>query len=241
MFLGYPFSGTSLMGSLIDAHSHAVISHELNFLKYFRFGFSRDQIFQLLLRNSQEMARDGRTQSGYEFNVPNQWQGRFERIRVIGDKRSSTLLRMVKRRPGLLDKFAERIDVPVKCFHMIRNPYDNITRICRESNDGRLDNAVEYYFWLVDILEGIRKRTAPENFMDLRLETLIADAAGSLRKACDFLKLEPSEDYVRDCAGIVFKSPRKTRFGLPWTQKLIDQVQAGIERVEFLRGYTFED
>jgi len=33
----------------------------------------------------------------------------------------------------------------------------------------------------------------------------------------------------------------ETRFGLPGTKKSIDQVEAGIERYEFLRGYKFAD
>lgn len=73
VFLGYPYSGTSLMGSLLDAHPNAVIAHEMNFLRYFRLGFSREQIYQLILRNAQETAQEGRFQSGYTYAVPNQW------------------------------------------------------------------------------------------------------------------------------------------------------------------------
>lgn len=241
VFLGYPYSGTSLMGSLLDAHPDAVVAHEMNFLRYFRLGFSRDQIYQLILRNAQATAQEGRFQSGYTYAVPNQWQGRFARIRVVGDKRSSTLLRMVDRHPELLAKFGRKIQVPLKCIHMIRNPFDNITTICLKSRTGRLEDSVEYYFWLVNVLDGVRSRIPKEDFFDLRHETLIADPAGSLRRGCEFLKLEPTDAYLKDCAGIVFPSPRKTRVKVPWSTALVDRVKAGIDKYEFLRGYTYED
>jgi hypothetical protein len=240
-FLGYPFSGTSLMGSLLDAHPNAVIAHEMQFLRYFKYGFNRDQIFQLLLRNSEAMAQEGRVQNGYPYNVPNQSQGKFTQIRVIGDKRSSTVLRMVDRHPGLLEKFEKAIGVPLKRIHMIRNPFDNIATICQRSSTGRLDEAVEYYFWLVKILSGVRERTPRENLFDLKHEALIADPKGSLKQGCEFLGLVPTEEYLKDCASIVFSSPRKTRFKVPWAAKLKDQVQAGIEKVDFLRGYSYDE
>jgi hypothetical protein len=34
LFIGYPRSGHSLIGSLIDAHPHAALGHELDLLKY---------------------------------------------------------------------------------------------------------------------------------------------------------------------------------------------------------------
>src|SRR4051812_7341147 len=77
MFLGYPRSGHSLVGSLLDAHPNMVIAHELDVLKFVRAGFSCEQIFYLLLENSENYAKAGRKYSGYSYAVPNQWQGRF--------------------------------------------------------------------------------------------------------------------------------------------------------------------
>lgn len=41
MFVGYPKSGHSLIGSLLDAHPQMAITHELDVLKYVHAGFSK--------------------------------------------------------------------------------------------------------------------------------------------------------------------------------------------------------
>lgn len=52
MFVGYPRSGSSLVGSLLDSHSNIVIAHELDAMKFIKEGFGKNQIFYLILRQS---------------------------------------------------------------------------------------------------------------------------------------------------------------------------------------------
>src|SRR5213594_4458109 len=91
MFIGYPMSGHSLIGALLDAHPNIVIAHELDVLRHIEEGFNKRQIYDLLLENSQISAEagrvSGRKSNVYSYAVPNQWQGRFEKLRVIGDKK----------------------------------------------------------------------------------------------------------------------------------------------------------
>ncbi len=44
MFVEYPRSGRSLVGSLLDAYPHIIMAHELNALRYFERGFSKKRI-----------------------------------------------------------------------------------------------------------------------------------------------------------------------------------------------------
>src|SRR5215207_8273627 len=90
MFLGYPHSGHSLIGSLLDAHPNAIVAHELDALKFVRAGFGKHQLYELLLDNSRRFAQRRREWNGYGYEVPRQWQGRFNEVRVIGDKRAVT-------------------------------------------------------------------------------------------------------------------------------------------------------
>ena len=56
LFIGYPRSGHSLIGALLDAHPNAIIADELDALKYVHAGFRRNQLFYLLLRGSRQSA-----------------------------------------------------------------------------------------------------------------------------------------------------------------------------------------
>src|SRR5499426_2498533 len=82
MFIGYPRSGHTLIGSLLDAHPDMVIAQELDALRYIYAGFRRNQLYSLLLDNSFHFTTAGRKWSGYSYTVPNQWHGRFVRLRV---------------------------------------------------------------------------------------------------------------------------------------------------------------
>lgn len=65
MFVGYPRSGHSLVGSLLDAHPNIVIAHELDALRYIKEGFNKKQLFYLLLEKSQRFTKAGREWTGY--------------------------------------------------------------------------------------------------------------------------------------------------------------------------------
>jgi hypothetical protein len=86
IFIGYPRSGHSLVGSLLDAHPNIVIAHELDALKYMNAGFSRGQILNLIVDRSRIFTKQGRVWTGYSYRVPGQWQGNHRDLRVIGDK-----------------------------------------------------------------------------------------------------------------------------------------------------------
>jgi hypothetical protein len=91
-FLGHGSSGTSLAGALLDAHPNIIIAHEYDVpgkwtgLK--KKQQTRDYLFQALFTNSYKQSKFGRRQENCprirSMNVPNQWQGKFDkRIKVI--------------------------------------------------------------------------------------------------------------------------------------------------------------
>jgi hypothetical protein len=143
MFLGYPRSGHSLVGSLLDAHPNVIIAHELDVLKHVQARFSTNQIFYLLLENSRKLAARGRGYSGYSYEVANQWQGRFRELHVIGDKKGGGSSTRLHSNPGLLDSLCKTIGIKTKFVHVIRNPYDCITTITsRNTRNYTLENRI---------------------------------------------------------------------------------------------------
>lgn len=76
---------------------------------------------------------------------------------------------------------------------------------------------------------------------DLRLESFIEEPEIHLARLCSFLGVASTEDYLEDCARIVFESPKKSRFDLPWTEENIALVKARMSRFSFLKGYSFDE
>jgi hypothetical protein len=239
MFIGYPRSGHSLVGSLLDAHPDMVIAHEMDALGFVQSGFHRNQVYALLLNNAQEIAAKGRIQTGYSYRIPDQWQGRFRSLQVIGDKRGRGSMVRLQRRPDLLVKLQRVVRDPVRFVHVMRNPYDNISTMSKR-RDWTLEQATDIYFSLVDTVASIKRKVGTGHVIDVRHEAVIADAKGSLKELCGFLGVTPTDDYLEDCSAIVYANPHQSRHEAPWTPELKRQVQQRIDRVAFLEGYGWD-
>ena len=249
MFVGYPKSGHSLFGSLLDAHPDAIIAHEQDALRYLGAGFGRAQLFHLLLENSRRYAGAGRNWNVYSYTVPGQWQGRFRKLRVIGDKKGALSTLRLDRDPGLQARIRKTAGVPVKYVHVVRNPYDNISTMLRDGvfgwrTNGRghdLARSIEDYFSLCEAMRRFEERTDPGDVFEIRHEEIVEDPERALRGLCDFLGLDTPEDYLRDCAGTVFRAPSRSRNKVEWSAEEVELVRRRAEEFRFLRGYSYED
>ncbi len=238
MFIGYPRSGHSLVGSLIDAHPDALIAHELNALRYVAAGAGRLDLFRLLARNSGEFTALGRRWGDYSYAVPGQWQGRWRRLRVIGDKKGGSSSGILAERPDLLDRLRATVGVPLRLVHVVRNPYDNIATIARKDT-GDLAQAIRFYFRLIETNARIAAG-APDDVLTLRHEGVIDAPRQALRLLAAFLDLDPAGDWLVACAGIVAPAPRLTRHDLEWPAAARAAVARGIAASPLLAGYDFD-
>lgn len=240
LFIGYSRSGHSLVGSLLDAHPDAVIAHELDALRLVDLRFSRAQIAWLILENDRKFTDAGRRWTGYAYRVPNQWQGKVRRMRVMGDKLGGPTTKRLARRPHLLDRVPRALGLRARYVHVVRNPYDNITTMARRRRPQAFEHVVGAYFRLARANAKLRRRLAPGALLDVRLEDMVADPRTSVRKLCAFVDLPVTDDYVEDCASIVFSRAKRTRNDRQWSPGELALVAAGIARHDFLAGYTFD-
>ena len=244
MFIGYSRSGHSLIGFLLDAHPNMIIAHELHVLKYIDAGFNEGQIYHLLLERSQAKADRWQAKAKvgggpHRFSVPHQWQGRFHTLRVIGDKQGGGSTRYLSRYPDLLQRLRETINLKIKFIHVVRNPYDNIKTMAARKNLG-LEDSTNQYFFLCETIAEIKKQIAPGDLFEMRHESFIDNPQVILRELCHFLGQDALDDYLKDCASIVYKSPHRSRHDTQWDHTLIDIVRERMDEFAFLKGYSFE-
>ena len=238
LFVGYPRSGHSLVGSLLDAHPDAVIAHELDALRLVQVGFGRDQLFSSILRNSR--AYGDHRKHVYDYTVPNQWQGRFRRIQVIGDKKGGRSTRRLADVPSLLNRLQGTVGVPVRFIHVTRNPFDNIATMLRRAAPGTaLADVVQSYLALCATIATVKERAPAGSLLDIAHETLLAEPPAVMERLCRFLDLDPEPGYVKDCASILYSSPNRTREAVEWPREDRARVEEAIGRFEFLGHYSF--
>jgi hypothetical protein len=238
-FIGYARSGHTLVATMLNAHPEVVIAHELDAIRFVRHHFSRRQLYSLLLRSDQQFESIGRTWSGYQYEIPDQFQGRFERLRVIGDKRARSSVLQIANDPRLLDRLKKRVKVPVKVFHVTRNPFDNIATEARRHKMS-LTEATQWYEQICQAVSVVRPLLDPSELLDVRYETFAADPAPSLGELCRFIGVEPEESYLEACAGIVWPSANRTRDAIEWTHDDRLGVERLIDKYDTLHSYSFD-
>ncbi len=235
-----------MLGALLDAHPNVLIANEFNLMKRLKFGYHQTQLFYLLMRYSQKLAKRGRIASGYDYRVPNQWQGKFTQLKIIGDKKGGGSVESIRKNPALLDKLHHVIKVKIKCLHFMRNPYDNITTMARRKkamgtvNSTDLARAISSYFRRMETIQQIKNRRRLD-ILDMRHEDFIQDPQAQLEKVCEFLQIEASHDYLQDCASIVYTQPHRSRHKIDWPPSLIERVRKHIASYPFLADYTFDN
>ncbi len=243
MFVGHARSGSTLVGSLLNAHPDAVLAHELDALRYVKTGLGRNQLYQLIIESDRRFTaeRASLTKQNYSFGVPGMWQGRHRHLRVVGDKHAGTATRELRARPELLDKLNEVTGVPIRLVHVVRNPWDNIATIARRSERSP-EVATATYFRRCETIQKL-KATADGNRLSLQSvhhEALIGDATTTLAGVCAFVGLDPQADYLAACASIVNESANASRHSATWPAGLVDHIAHQAKDYDFLADYSFD-
>lgn len=245
MFLGHARSGGSLAGALLDAHPNAIIADEVDVFQYVNAGFEREQIFHILLERSQRQAKKGHVKAGrdqkqYSYHVPGAWQGRYERLLVIGNRKAGITTQRLGSDPHALEDLQSLLgNIRLKLILSVRNPYDTISTMnIRSGRD--LESGVSQYFANCATIRELNDKVGPENLLSLRHEDLLRNPTEHLQQMCQFLELPAPESYLRACATILFQSPAASRKKVAWSPELIQKVRAQIEQYSFLEGYSYE-
>lgn len=245
LFLGHARSGHSIVGALLDAHPDAVVPDEVDALRYVLAGFSREQLFHVMLDRAERLAAKGRTKNGreqrtYSYQVPGQWQGRYRTIRLIGETKAGITTQRLTLEPELLDRLrAFMAPIHLRFLHVVRNPFDNIsTLMIRGSRT--FENATEAYFRNCGSLEALHRRLTDEEQLVVRQEGLIEEPIETLVEICNFVGLTPTPDYLAACASILYASPARSRYKVEWSDGMIETVQAQIDGYGFLDGYRYD-
>jgi hypothetical protein len=238
--VGYPRSGSTLIGSLLNAHPEMVIAHEADSLRYVRPGITRNQLFAILLERDREFASVERRWNGFDYSLPGLDQGRFTRLRVIGDKHAGRAARRLRDEPGLLDRLRALTGVPIRVLHISRNPFDNIASIAR-NRELPLADAIEIYRDLGVAVDGVRAQLAPDELHEVAYESILRDPRGEISSIVRFIGVEGSDDYLSSCASLVDNGGRPSRSSVEWSDDERRQVEEIVASRPALDGYCFED
>ena len=235
MFMGYAHSGHSVVGAILDAHPNMVIANELHALREFHHHeFNKYKIFRLIMENSRTMAdKNLRKNTGYNYNIPNLYQGRFERLEVIGDKKGGASSVYCQKHPEVFETIIRMFGSSLKVIHVVRNPYDNISAYAYRMGQKANATLIESFFWRVDSVLNCRSKLGQEQFYTLHYDDLIRDKVGTLRELCRFLGQEADADYIEACSGALYDSPHRRRYKTEWSDEAKQLVESYIRSTPY--------
>lgn len=264
MFLGNGRSGSSILGTLMDAHPHVIIAHQmLNNGLNFENPLSKTSLFNKLYSHSIYDAHQVRRfmKKGYTLGISGLWQGKYDNyIEVIGDKCGGPLIASYLedkekfiRNYKLLE---QTILIPIRFIKPIRNPFDMIATVALVRQFGkygkmkaknvtkRLENEtilryIDYTLEFFDGGEELIQLFGRDNVLDVHNCDLIDDPWGSIARIFQFLEVQASEHYLNVSSASIFKSVSKSRNLMVWTPEQIEMVERRIKKYDALSRYSF--
>ncbi len=244
-FIGHMKSGGSMIGALLDAHPNAILADEVYALRYIQAGFSREQIFHIVLRASRRELLKGRVTARrltpYSWLVPGQWQGRFDQLHVMGDSTTGSSTQQLAETAGLFGKLHKTMGpVHLKFIHVIRNPFDPIS-VMMVRGKRSFENASEHYFDSCEKLLELYKSFNASDLLPVKYEDFVNQPEKKLAEICNFLGLEPTPEYLKACSSILHKSPERSRHLVKWEPAWVERVNSRMADYDFLAGYSFEE
>jgi hypothetical protein len=237
LFVGYPRSGHSIVGALLNAHRDAVISHELDAPPLVLAGCTRDELYARILARAYWFNLRG-NRTNHDYTVAGGWQGRFDRLRVIGDKRGGAVTRCLAEHPDFFARVRALVGVPLRLVHVVRNPFDNIAAISIWHRLS-LEESVAYYFMHCATTARLDGFCAPEELSTVHHEAMIDRPRAELSRLADFLGLEASTEWLDACERVVFPRATGTRRKVVWPPALVREVERRAQPYPFLAGYKF--
>ncbi|MEI6434362.1 MAG: sulfotransferase [Bacteroidota bacterium] len=242
IFIGYPYSGHSLIGSIIDAHPNAAISHELHVGKLLKRGYSKERIYSMILLNSIKFAQEGRTWNNYSYLIPGEWNGRYTTLRVIGDKKGGGSSKFFTKKSEIFDTIGTSLGLPVKYIHVIRNPYDMISTLFRKTQNPQTDSikiAIDKFIKRIERTAELKKTVQPKDWHDVYHEQFLALPDESIIALFRFLHLEIPDGFIENCKKIIYPTPHKSRFDVTWNEADIAFVSHALAPFEHFSSYSY--
>ena len=250
LFTGYPRSGHTLLAALLDAHPQILLAHQAYALEYFQRGIAKERVFQILHDNATRFTAAGRQWMGYDYQIPGQWQGRYQDLRLIGDKSGGITARKIFQQGDFKSLEAvTRQGVQPIFLHVLRNPYDIVTTMAKRSMARQnksvtardLDRKIEHFMKHAVGVSRL-KQHGVHIIYDVYSEDVIRDTRGVMTRLLERLDLLAEPDYLRACDELVWDQPRTSRHSLPfWTPERVERFAERLRPFPWFARYTFTE
>lgn len=263
-FAGWPRSGHSLIGSLLDAHPDAIIAHELDAMGLFLKGVPARHLPALMAWNARMFSQHGRWWNGFRYEVADAPDPRPPR--VIGDKKGDWAARWSAADPDATRKLDAASPLRCRFILVTRHPFDNVAtmslrrggtydRLRIEGGAGFRDRLAEAqkagdvateisdamvadYRALAGASALMKARVASGDWLDVVYEDFVARPEAELTRIAAFLDLPPDPAWLSTASALVRPSGSRSRDSLGWSAAQRAALRDTIAAHDFLKVYA---
>lgn len=148
LFVGYPRSGSTLLGACLNSHPEVVIANESYVLRRLTPKTTKRNLVSLIVVWDRIVRFLTQYHNfGYSYAVEGQWQGKFRRLTAVGDKKCRRNTRHLYKDPSTLDLLRQLgRGWKLRALFLHRNPYDMIatqylSSLRDQNTDGQVPSA----------------------------------------------------------------------------------------------------
>lgn len=238
LFIGHARTGSSAVGSIVDAHPNALISHELGILLRLKHkNLVKDKAFKKMIVSNNRLNDKGRWSEGatgeiYRHKIAGQRKNNDSIIYVIGDKKAGGNSRGLSSRPRtylrarrerikrVISRLEDRMETECKFIHVIRNPYDIVAAQILSNENFNFQTIYNEAFTCKLV-----KNLYPDRWLDVYHEDLIKEPALNVSKLTSFLGLEEDANHLKASIEYLNFSPTNRKDQIKWEDELKIKIQ----------------
>lgn len=225
LFAGYTKSGSTLVSTILDSHPNVIIGRELDVIREYYQGLSKNEILQRIESKSGD--NDAPKLRDFKITkmepIKGNWNGRHRDLQVIGSKKAGATARRIYQNIHILDRLEQHLGLPIYIIHVVRNPLDNMGAIYRDYSTEKAQDLIDKYEQCCRGIDNVIKDS--RKIHTLYLEQLIENPSHILMKLFDFLELEHYN--IVNIRKRIIKQPHITRNLFPWEhqEKFLQKLQ----------------
>lgn len=235
LIIGNARSGSTLTGSIINAHINAIVANETQASRNFWEGLTKEEIYKIIELNVQEIEVSQYLYSGYK---PISSPSIIEKANplIIGEKIWNPATLLLHGKYNLIEQLSLTLGLPILLIHTIRNPFNTIATMHLKSG-APLHDRIAWYFMHCEAVDVISKRFCAKNFLHVYHENIILNPEQEIIKLCGFLNLPVLEHHLAVVRQSLFNKPNESRDLIAWSNNDILQISRKMENYEFLHNY----
>ena len=235
LIIGNSRSGSTILGSIVDAHPNAIVANETMASQVFWRGLSKSDILGEIIENSSANFQSGRQSEEYQYQIGAAPDSKSA-VYVYGDKIWNPATLLLHGDYDLISGLEKTLEAKVVLIASIRNPFDTIATMHKRSK-APIEDRIRWFFMHCDALAAIEAKMIKSNFLISYHEQLIDCPDEEISRISRALMLPFDHQHLKNVDRLLYRRPSNSRSSIEWTMAEVDQILERMQRFPFLSIY----